>query len=146
MNWPPVAMGLAFVFAVAAMFLIIHVESGVHVSGVALTPAEQHGAHVFSDHCAVCHTLAAVNAVGEVGPNLDMLTPDGIPAAYVAETVTDGQDRGRGNMPSGIVGGADIDDVAEFVCTVTTAEHQTPGAPRPAYCDPAGPIPQNPLR
>jgi mono/diheme cytochrome c family protein len=139
-------IALSFAFAAAAMFFVIHRESGVHVSGVTLTAAEQHGAHVFADHCAVCHTLAAVNAVGEVGPNLDMLTPNGIPAVYVANTVTYGQSRGRGVMPSGVVGGADIDDVAEFVCAVTTAEHQTQGTTRPAYCDPAGPIPQSPLR
>ncbi len=139
-------MGVAVVFAVVAMILVLHHDTGVHISGVALTPAEQHGARLFADHCAVCHSLAAVNAVGQGAPNLDQLTPDGIPAAYVAQTVTYGQDRGRGNMPSGLVGGADIADVAEFVCAVTTAEHQTPRTARPAYCNPAAPTPQSPLR
>ena len=30
-------------------------------------------AELFGENCAVCHTLAAANAVGKVGPNLDQL-------------------------------------------------------------------------
>jgi mono/diheme cytochrome c family protein len=34
------------------------------------------GAGVFKTQCAGCHTLAAANATGTVGPNLDQLKPD----------------------------------------------------------------------
>ena len=30
---------------------------------------------MFGEHCGVCHTLAAANAVGKVGPNLDVIQP-----------------------------------------------------------------------
>ena len=49
------------------------------------------GKEVFSalaePHCAICHTLADAEAVGEVGPNLDDLKPD---AAKVRRAVEDG--------------------------------------------------------
>jgi mono/diheme cytochrome c family protein len=52
------------------------------------------GAAVFaSAGCGNCHTLAAANASGNVGPNLDELMPD---AASVEEQVTNG----GGGMPA----------------------------------------------
>lgn len=42
--------------------------------------------------CALCHTLAAANATGEIGPNLDELKP-------VEEKVRLAVERGVGNMP-----------------------------------------------
>ena len=42
---------------------------------------------LFGEHCAVCHTLAAANAIGKVGPNLDMLKP---PKAQVLHTIANG--------------------------------------------------------
>src|SRR5205807_6047868 len=84
-----------------------------------------------SDLCGVCHTLAAANAVGKVGPNLDMLKP-----AYtlVAHTITYGclQDPpstsaptnclGQGNMPAAILQGTQARDVAQFVAKVAGKE------------------------
>jgi outer membrane protein assembly factor BamB len=45
------------------------------------------GRQVFSANCAACHALAAANASGNVGPNLDQLHPD---AATVAKQVRNG--------------------------------------------------------
>jgi mono/diheme cytochrome c family protein len=69
------------------------------------------GAKVFaSAGCAGCHTLAAANASGNVGPNLDDLQPD-------FATVQHQVENGGGGMPSfsGDLSQAEIDAVARYV-------------------------------
>ncbi|HEV7773855.1 MAG TPA: cytochrome c [Conexibacter sp.] len=69
------------------------------------------GAKVFaSAGCASCHTLAAANATGQVGPNLDDLQPD-------AATVRSQVENGGGGMPSfsGDLSPEEIDAVATYV-------------------------------
>src|ERR1700754_593738 len=39
------------------------------------TPQELHGRELFGRVCSYCHTLAAANAVAQVGPDLDVLRP-----------------------------------------------------------------------
>ena len=51
------------------------------VGGVKLTAEEQKGRELFAHSCAVCHTLAAVNAVGRTGPNLDVRVGEDITTA-----------------------------------------------------------------
>jgi cytochrome c6 len=60
--------------------------------------------------CANCHTLAAAEANGRVGPNLDQIKPS---EAIVERQVTDG----GGGMPSfkGTLSPAQIKAVAEYV-------------------------------
>lgn len=60
--------------------------------------------------CSACHTLAAANATGTVGPNLDDAKPD---AALVTDRVTNG----KGVMPSfkDRLTPKQIADVAAFV-------------------------------
>ena len=53
------------------------------------------GRELFGEHCGVCHTLAAANAIGKVGPNLDTLQP---PASLVLNTIDNGC---LPNAPSG---------------------------------------------
>jgi mono/diheme cytochrome c family protein len=77
-------------------------------------PAKQKGpdgAQVFaSAGCAGCHTLAAANASGNVGPNLDDLQPD-------FATVQHQVENGGGGMPafSGDLSQPEIDAVARYV-------------------------------
>jgi hypothetical protein len=82
--------------------------------GPKLTDAEERGRVMFSENCATCHTLRAANAVGLVGPNLDVLHP---PKALVIDAVTHGRARGQGQMPAGLLQGRDLQDVASFVAT-----------------------------
>ena len=72
-------------------------------------------AQLFATNCANCHTLRASNAVGKVGPNLDVLRP---PAALVENAVLQGRAQGRGNMPAGLSTGEDAKDVAAYVAAV----------------------------
>ena len=69
------------------------------------------GAKVFSSAgCGGCHTLAAANASGNVGPNLDDLKPD-------FATVQNQVENGGGGMPAfgGDLSQEEIDAVARYV-------------------------------
>jgi mono/diheme cytochrome c family protein len=94
-----------------------HDSAAAHVNGttISLTKQEQAGRRVFGTRCASCHTLAAANAEGKVGPNLDQLTP---PRALVVDAGERGRQRGNGTMPAGIVQGSDVNAVAAFVAAV----------------------------
>jgi mono/diheme cytochrome c family protein len=83
-----------------------------------LTAAEKHGRELFGDRCAACHTLAASNAVAQVGPNLDELRPN---AKFVETTIKNGKSAGNGQMPAGIFSGQDAKDVAAYVARATGA-------------------------
>ena len=94
--------------------------------GLKLNKDEKRGRELFGQDCAVCHTLAAANAVGKVGPNLDSLKP---PASLVLNTINNGclqnaspnspeQCLGQGTMPAQIVEGKDAQDVSQFVAKV----------------------------
>jgi outer membrane protein assembly factor BamB len=74
------------------------------------TGASANGKAVFTQNCSSCHTLAAANAHGTVGPNLDQLKPS---EAAVERQVTNG----GGGMPSfgGRLTKAQIAAVSKFV-------------------------------
>jgi mono/diheme cytochrome c family protein len=80
--------------------------------GVKLTASDERGREIFAERCATCHTLAAANAVGKVGPNLDQLHP---PKALVLNAIQQGRAQGRGQMPAQLVDGQDAQQVASFV-------------------------------
>jgi mono/diheme cytochrome c family protein len=102
-------------------------NSNAQVGGIRMTAAEQAGRELFSEHCAVCHTLAADNAVGKVGPNLDQLRPS---EAIVLKTIANGCVQqpassnaddvclGYGTMPADIVEGRQAQDIAAFVARI----------------------------
>lgn len=128
-------------------FLIIYIGFGVlipfaflrgneqsasaQVGGITLTANEKAGRELFGVHCGVCHTLAAANAVGKVGPNLDQLRP---PASLVLSTINNGclqkplvnnssqQCLGFGTMPAQIVQGKEAAQVSQFVARVAGKE------------------------
>ncbi|MGO9820447.1 MAG: c-type cytochrome [Solirubrobacteraceae bacterium] len=124
-------MVLGFGIALPAAILIgNHVNANAQVGGYKLTSAEKTGRELFGQHCAVCHTLAAANAVGKVGPNLDTVKPT---ASLVLHTINNGclpnapsgsaqQCLGYGVMPSNVVTGNNARDVANFVAQVAGRE------------------------
>ncbi len=131
-------VGVAFVFILvgfgvvlpAAMLIGNHDNANAQVGGYSLTSGERSGRELFGVHCAVCHTLAAANAAGKVGPNLDMLKP---PASLVLHTLANGclpnapsgsaeQCLGQGVMPADVVTGKDAQNVANFVARVAGKE------------------------
>src|SRR4029079_12744076 len=73
------------------------------------------GKVLFRQTCTSCHTLAAANARGVTGPNLDEIgemTPDRVlPAIKIGGT-------GQKRMPAGLLEGHDAEDVAAYVTAV----------------------------
>lgn len=120
-------------FGIALPFALLdgnHANASSQVGGIKLTAAEKQGRELFGEHCAVCHTLAATSATGQVGPNLDNLRPS---LSLVTHTLENGclpnppasdpqTCLGQGIMPSGIVVGNDASDVASFVAKVAGKE------------------------
>ena len=70
--------------------------------------AQSGPAETFSSTCGGCHTLAAADAEGQVGPNLDELKPS-------ADEVTQAIEQGPGVMPENLLKGAEADEVAQYV-------------------------------
>jgi mono/diheme cytochrome c family protein len=133
--------------ALAAMFVVVYLAFGVaiplvflkgnsanassQVGGIKLTSAEKMGRELFGQHCGVCHTLAAANAVGKVGPNLDTIQPS---QDLVLRTIANGCFQspppsdtaatclGQGTMPPLILQGKQAQEVASFVAKVAGKE------------------------
>lgn len=124
-------VALVFGIAMPIVFLVgNHSNASAQVGGLRLNAAQKSGRELFGSHCAVCHTLAAANAIGKVGPNLDTLKP---PASLVLHTINNGclpnapsssaqQCLGYGVMPAAVVEGVDAQDVASFVAKVAGSE------------------------
>ncbi len=121
------AVVLAFVFGVVAPVLVLTAnaknKAATAPGDVHLTASEQHGRVLFSDTCAFCHTLAATNSVGRIGPNLDIrvgkeLTTEAARRALVLSAITEGRALGLGNMPADLYQGREAEAVADFVAAV----------------------------
>jgi mono/diheme cytochrome c family protein len=107
-----------------------HANANAQVGGVKLTSAEKTGRELFGQHCGFCHTLAAANAIGKIGPNLDTLQPA---QSLVVHTILNGCLQnppsgssqtclGNGTMPANILQGQQAVQVAKFVATVAGKE------------------------
>jgi mono/diheme cytochrome c family protein len=84
--------------------------------GVDLNDAQAAGREEFiAANCHQCHTLAASNAVGRVGPNLDEMRP---PKELILDAIEKGRARGNGQMPANLLQGEEAENVAEYVAAV----------------------------
>ncbi len=120
-------------FGVAIPLLILtgnNANADKRVGTVKLNAQEAQGRLLFGQHCGVCHTLAAANTTGKVGPNLDQLQP---PATLVYNTIINGCVQnpppgspeaclGYGTMPALILEPEDARKVAAFVAKVAGKE------------------------
>jgi mono/diheme cytochrome c family protein len=109
-----VVLGVAVPAAVIASHR--QAEGGVgHLRTETLGGDEKKGKMLFRQTCASCHSLAAVNARGVTGPNLDQIgqvTPQRVlNAIRIGGT-------GDKRMPSGLLTGKDAQDVAKYVSKV----------------------------
>jgi len=80
-----------------------------------MTASEERGKAIFSQTCASCHSLAAVNARGVTGPSLDQIgevTPE-----RIVNAIKNGG-TGQGLMPAGLLEGQETQDVANYVSKV----------------------------
>jgi mono/diheme cytochrome c family protein len=126
-----VAIYLGFGLALPAVLLTgNHANANAQVGGLKLSAAEKAGREMFGQHCGFCHTLAAANAIGKIGPNLDTLQPA---ESLVLHTIKNGCLQsppsgssetclGNGTMPANILQGQQASDVAKFVARVAGKE------------------------
>ncbi len=80
-----------------------------------LSEQQARGKMLFKHSCASCHTLAAVNARGVTGPNLDQIgevTPQRIQSAIKVGGT------GQNRMPAGLLQGEEAKAVAAYVSRV----------------------------
>jgi mono/diheme cytochrome c family protein len=80
--------------------------------GENLSSSQAHGRELFNAKCATCHTLKDANAVGKVGPDLDILAPT---SGLTLDALKNGRARGKGQMPAQLLDGNDAKDVAQYI-------------------------------
>ena len=120
----------------AAALLAAGCGTGGVASG-AQRPDTQAGQQLFTQKCAVCHTLAAAGASGTIGPNLDnafgadrkqgyaqstienvVLDQIRLGSGQVATYTTNTKFTNQTPMPANLVTGQDAIDVAAYVASV----------------------------
>lgn len=109
-----VGLIVIFGFAVPALVLLGD-QAAAGPGGTKLKADVKHGRELFNEKCATCHALGDANAVGRVGPDLDVLAPtEGLTLSAIRE----GRARGTGQMPAELLDGEDAKDVAAYVSEV----------------------------
>jgi mono/diheme cytochrome c family protein len=105
--------GVIALFGIAVPAIVLSGDQAkAGPGGNTLSEAQAHGRELFSAKCATCHTLSDANAVGLVGPNLDLLAPA---SGLTLNAIKLGRARGTGQMPAGLYDGADATDVAKYI-------------------------------
>jgi cytochrome c553 len=72
----------------------------------------EEGKQLFRETCSSCHSLAAINARGVTGPNLDTIGT--LTKERVVNAIRNGG-TGQGRMPANLLQGEDAEAVATFV-------------------------------
>jgi mono/diheme cytochrome c family protein len=115
----------AFGLAIPALVLASNSSDKASVApgGLKLNAEQQKGRELFSHSCSLCHTLQAANAVGRIGPNLDLLLPEKSTTvagrrALALSAILEGRARGHGQMPAQLFQGKEAEEVASFVAAV----------------------------
>jgi quinohemoprotein ethanol dehydrogenase len=121
-STPRVVLGFVLLVVVMGVVAVLVMTDNADnapnrvASGANLTASEAHGRELFTRSCATCHTLKASNAVGRVGPNLDVVAPN---QALVKTFVKNGAAGATGLMPARLYTGTDLEDVSAYVARVT---------------------------
>jgi mono/diheme cytochrome c family protein len=116
-----IAIPLIYIVAGVAVPALILTNKGEAAGGVGslkseeLTAQTERGKDLFRQQCASCHTLAAVNARGVTGPDLDDIGE--ITPKRILNAIKNGG-TGQKRMPSGLLEGDEAQDVAKYVSEV----------------------------
>ena len=120
----PSGRGLAAVFVPVGIVLAVLVPAAVIADNgpersssatAALTAEEERGRDLFTQTCASCHSLAAANARGVTGPNLDAL---GAIDQRRVEIAIEVGGSGEKRMPAGLLEGENAAAVGAYVAKV----------------------------
>ncbi len=116
-----IAFVVIFIAAGVIVPVLISTDSTSAVGGTGpltdekLSPQLTEGKALFRENCAGCHTLAAVQAHGVTGPNLDEIGQ--VDRQRVLNAIREGG-TGQNRMPKNIVQGGDAQAVAAYVAKV----------------------------
>lgn len=103
-------------FGVAVPLVILSGDqAAAGPGGTKLTADQQTGRELFTEKCATCHALADSNAVGRVGPSLDVLQP---PEALTVNAIKQGR-AGNGQMPAQLLEDDEAKLVAKYIVEVS---------------------------
>jgi len=107
--------GIVLFGFVVPTIVLLGDQASAGPGGTTLTASQKHGRELFSAKCATCHILDDANAVGRVGPDLDVLAPaEGLTVSAIRE----GRARGQGQMPAQLLEGEEAKDVARYIVKV----------------------------
>ena len=85
------------------------------LENASLSESEDRGKTLFQQQCASCHSLAAVNARGVTGPDLDAI---GEVTAQRSQNAIRVGGTGQKRMPAGLLEGEEAEDVARYLAKV----------------------------
>jgi mono/diheme cytochrome c family protein len=112
-EFAAVAATVLFGLAVPAV-IILGDQASAGPGGTTLNAEEKEGRELFAAKCATCHVLKDANAVGRVGPSLDVLQP---PEALTLNAVKMGR-AGKGQMPAQLLEDDETKKVAKYIVEV----------------------------
>jgi len=113
--WEFAAAGAVALFGMAVpAIVLLGDQASAGPGGSTLTASQKEGRVLFAEKCATCHTLKDANAVGKVGPNLDVLQP---PVALTVNAIEVGR-AGNGQMPAQVIEADDAKKVAAYIAKV----------------------------
>jgi len=102
-----------FGLAVPAVVLLGD-QASAGPGGTTLTATKKDGRMLFAEKCSTCHLLADANAVGRVGPSLDVLAPN---EALTLNAIEKGR-AGKGQMPAQLLELDEAKKVAAYIADV----------------------------
>ena len=112
-EFAAVAATVLFGLAVPAV-IILGDQAAAGPGGTTLNAEEKEGRQLFAAKCATCHVLKDANAVGRVGPSLDVLQP---PEALTLNAIKMGR-AGKGQMPAQLLEDDEAKKVAKYIVEV----------------------------
>ena len=112
-EFAAVAATVLFGLAVPAV-IILGDQASAGPGGTKLNAEEKEGRQLFAARCATCHVLKDANAVGRVGPSLDVLQP---PEALTLNAIKMGR-AGKGQMPAELLEEDEAKKVAKYIVEV----------------------------
>ena len=110
-EWAVTAAIVLFGLVVPALVLVSD-QAAAGPNGETLSADLQEGRQLFFERCSMCHALDDAGAVGNVGPDLDVLAPS---KALTLNAIQEGRARGMGQMPANLLEGEEAELVAEYI-------------------------------